>query len=106
MTIEVTEKNFDTIVLNSKIPVMVDLWAPWCGPCRVISPILEEISDEFSDEILVAKCNVDENPSVASRYSIRNIPAVLFFKNGNVSGQIIGAMRKSDYVAKIHTITQ
>jgi thioredoxin 1 len=85
---------------------MVDLWAPWCGPCRMISPILEEISDEYSDEIIVAKCNVDENPSITLQYSIRNIPAVLFFKNGDVIDRMIGATNKSGYVKKIQTITQ
>lgn len=106
MTIEVTEKNFDTVVLNSKVPVMVDLWAPWCGPCRMAEPIMEEISDELSDKILVVKCNVDVNPMIASRYGIRNIPSVLFFKDGNVVGQAIGAMRKSDYLNKIQVIIQ
>ncbi|OQC43425.1 MAG: Thioredoxin [Bacteroidetes bacterium ADurb.Bin028] len=106
MTIDVTEKNFNSVVLNSSKPVMVDLWAPWCGPCRMISPILEEISDEYSDEIIVAKCNVDENPSITLQYSIRNIPAVLFFKNGDVIDRMIGATNKSGYVKKIQTITQ
>lgn len=106
MTIDVTEKNFNSVVLNSSKPVMVDLWAPWCGPCRMISPILEEISDEYSDEIIVAKCNVDENPTITLQYSIRNIPAVLFFKNGDVIDRMIGATNKSGYVKKIQTITQ
>lgn len=106
MTIDVTEKNFNSVVLNSSKPVMVDLWAPWCGPCRMISPILEEISNEYSDEIIVAKCNVDENPSITLQYSIRNIPAVLFFKNGDVIDRMIGATNKSGYVKKIQTITQ
>ncbi|HOG38672.1 MAG TPA: thioredoxin [bacterium] len=106
MTIDVTEKNFNSVVLNSSKPVMVDLWAPWCGPCRMISPILEEISNEYSDEIIVAKCNVDENPTITLQYSIRNIPAVLFFKNGDVIDRMIGATNKSGYVKKIQTITQ
>ena len=106
MTIDVTEKNFNSVVLNSSKPVMVDLWAPWCGPCRMISPILEEISNEYSDEIIVAKCNVDENPTITLQYSIRNIPAVLFFKNGDVIDRMIGATNKSGYDKKIQTITQ
>jgi len=104
--VHVTDENFENEVLKSDGLVLTDFWAPWCGPCRMISPILEEISNEYSDEIIVAKCNVDENPTITLQYSIRNIPAVLFFKNGDVIDRMIGATNKSGYVKKIQTITQ
>jgi len=92
--ITLTDQNWDEEVLNSTLPVIVDFWAEWCMPCRMISPIVEEISNEYGDKIKVGKLNVDENPSVAGRYGITGIPTVLFFKNGDIVDQVVGAVPK------------
>ena len=93
--IELSEQNFDQQVVSSDRPVLVDFWAEWCGPCHAIAPALEEVAAEYRDKVLVGKLNVDEHPAVASRYGIRSIPSVLLFQNGEVSGQIVGAVPKS-----------
>lgn len=90
--INVDERTFEEVVLRSQIPVLVDFWAPWCGPCRAIAPILEAIAAEQDGRLLIAKLNVDENPNTASRYDITSIPAMKVFKNGAVVHEIMGAM--------------
>ncbi|QCI26977.1 thioredoxin [Buchnera aphidicola (Thelaxes californica)] len=90
----VTDKNFETLVLEEKKPVLVDFWAPWCNPCKILSPILEEIAQEYIKTIVIAKINVDENPNIAPQYSIRGIPTLLFFKEGNLLGTKVGALSK------------
>ena len=87
-----TDANFDAIVLNSDVPVLVDFWAQWCGPCHMIAPTVEALAKEFSGRLLVGKLNVDENPRTASRYGIMSIPTLLVFKNGRVVDQIVGAL--------------
>jgi len=104
MALEVTDTNFDEVVLKSGIPVMVDFWAEWCGPCRMIAPALEEISKEYSGKALVVKCDVDNNPGVASKFGIRNIPTVLFFKDGKVADKQIGAVPKTNFVNKLNAL--
>jgi len=104
MALEVNETNFDEIVLKSGKPVIVDFWAEWCGPCRMISPIIEEIAREYEGKIVVAKCNVDNSPSLAVKFGIRNIPAVLYFKNGNVVDRQIGAAPKKNFTSKLDNI--
>jgi len=101
MTIEVTDSNFDTVVLQSDKPVIVDFWAEWCGPCRVIGPLVKEISEEYGDKVVVTKLDVDSNPAVTNKFSIRNIPTVLFFKNGQVVDKVVGAVPKSQLVSKL-----
>ena len=91
---EVTDNNFAAEVLESGQPVLVDFWAPWCGPCRIIAPHLEELDGE-RDDLTVVKLNVDENPQVAAKYGIMSIPTLLLFKNGEVAKQIVGALPKS-----------
>ena len=94
--IEFTDDNFDTEVLKSNLPVLVDFWAEWCGPCKMIAPIVEEISSDYAGKIKVGKVNVDFNNQVAMQYGIRGIPALLVFKGGSVANQIVGAVPKNN----------
>jgi thioredoxin 1 len=95
----VNDQTFEAEVLRSSMPVLVDFWAAWCGPCRMIAPVVEEFSKEFSGRIKVVKLDVDENHNTASRFAIRSIPSLLFFKHGQLVNQIIGACTKSQIVA-------
>ena len=95
------EKNFDKEVLNSDLPVMVDFWAIWCGPCKVLSPIVEELAGEYSGKLKVGKINVDENNSVAMKYNVMSIPTLKFYKGGKVVGELIGAAPKATVEAEI-----
>jgi len=90
------DSSFDTEVINSEKPVLVDFWAPWCGPCKALGPVIEEISNDFVDRVKVGKVNVDENPEISMKFGIRSIPTLLVFKNGKVQDQIIGAVPKSE----------
>lgn len=96
---EVTDANFEQEILQSPLPALVDFWAAWCGPCRVIGPIVEEIAEEYKDRARVAKMNVDDNPATPARYGVRGIPALLLFKNGELVDQIIGAVPKTQVVS-------
>ena len=98
--IEVTDSNFQAEVLESDVPVLVDFWAPWCGPCRVIAPSLEEINDE-RDDLRIVKLNVDDNQVTAARYDVMSIPTLILFKNGEAAHKIIGAMPKSRLVQEL-----
>lgn len=91
----VTDSNFEIEVLKSELPVLVDFWAPWCGPCRAIAPVIEELAQEYEGKVKIVKMNVDENPSTPSKYGIRAIPTLILFKNGEVVSQITGAVAKS-----------
>ncbi len=97
---EVTDSNFQAEVLESETPVLVDFWAPWCGPCRVIAPILEEIAGE-RDDLRIVKLNTDDNPQTAAKYNVMSIPMLLLFKNGQVAHQIIGALPKNRLVQEL-----
>ena len=102
--IEINEKNFEQEVLKSDIPVIADLWAPWCGPCKAIAPAVEAIGQEKAGEVKVVKINVDENPAIAAQYQVMSIPTLLFFKDGNVATQIIGLVGKDKILAKLESI--
>ncbi len=101
MTLEFTDDNFEVEALNSDKPVMVDFWAEWCGPCRMVGPIVEEVAKEYGDKALVGKLNVDNNPGVAQKYGIRSIPTILFFKNGEIVDRQVGAVPKAALVKKL-----
>ena len=94
--IEVSDANFESEVVNSDLPVLVDFWAPWCGPCRAIAPMVEEISASYAGKIKVGKMNVDENQSTTMKFGIRSIPTLIMFKGGEAVDQIIGAVPKSE----------
>ena len=102
---EVTDEGFQTEVLQSELPVLVDFWAPWCGPCRAIAPVILELAAEYDGKLKVGKCNVDENPKTPGQYGIRAIPTLILFKEGKVSEQITGAVSKSQIDAAIKKIT-
>ena len=96
-----TDGNFDAEALKSEVPVIVDFWAAWCGPCRMIAPIIEELAGEYEGKIKIGKLDVDENQQTAIKYGVRSIPTVLFFKDGKVAETIIGAVPKSMFAEKI-----
>jgi thioredoxin 1 len=101
---EVTDANFESEVLKSDQPVLVDFWAPWCGPCRMVAPIVDELSDEYAGKVKFVKLNTDENVGTAARYGIRSIPTLLVFKAGEPVGQIIGFRPKSDLKKRLDAV--
>ena len=103
MALETTDSNFQEISAEGK-PVDMDFWAPWCGPCTMVGPIIDELATEYEGKVIIGNCDVDENGDVAAEYGIRNIPTVLFFKNGELVDKQVGSAPKSAYVAKIEAI--
>ena len=97
--VHVSDSSFETDVLQSNVPVLLDFWAEWCGPCKMIAPILDQIAAEYAGKVVVAKMNVDENPRTPMKFSVRGIPTLILFKNGQLQGQKIGAVRKADVAA-------
>jgi thioredoxin 1 len=101
MALEITDSNFEELVLKTDKPVLVDFWAPWCGPCRMVGPLVEELATEYEGKAVIGKVNVDDNPEISMKFGIRNIPALLFFKNGEVVDKQIGAVPKSVLAEKL-----
>lgn len=95
--INVTDSNFEEEVLSSEIPVLLDYWAEWCGPCKMIAPILNDIADEYSGKIKIAKLNIDENPGTPAKFGVRGIPTLMIFKSGSIEATKVGAMSKSHH---------
>jgi len=101
---EISDSSFDSEVIQSEKPVLVDFWAPWCGPCKAIGPIIEELAGEFSDKIKFAKCNVDDNPVSPGKFGIKAIPTLIFFKQGKIVDQITGMVAKSKLQQTINSV--
>ena len=97
MALEITDNNFEEIVLKSDKPVMVDFWAAWCGPCRMVGPIIDELSEEYAGKAVIGKVDIDSNQQYAAQYGVRNIPTVLVFKNGELIDRKVGVSSKNDY---------
>lgn len=104
MAIAITEENFDEIVTNSDKPVVIDFWAEWCGPCRMVAPIIEQLAGEYEGKAVIGKCDVDSNSEIATKFAIRNIPTILFVKNGEVADKLVGAVPKDKIVEKLESL--
>ncbi|MDE0814088.1 MAG: thioredoxin TrxA [Alphaproteobacteria bacterium] len=103
-TVKVSDDDFDTSVLQSKEPVLVDFWAEWCGPCKMIAPALEELAGDFSGRLTVAKLNIDDNPQTPAKYGVRGIPTLILFKDGQVAATKVGALPKSQLAQWVESV--
>ena len=104
MTIEITDTNFQEVVIEAGKPAVIDFWAEWCGPCRMLTPIIKELSTEYEGRVVVGKVDVDSNPGISAKYGIRNIPTLLFFKDGQVVDKQVGVVPKGALVNKIDAL--
>ena len=101
MALKITAENFESVVLNSEKPVLVDFWATWCGPCKMIAPVIEQISEEYADKLVVGKVDVDEVSTIAARYNVMSIPTLIVFENGKEAKRLVGFMPKARLVAEL-----
>lgn len=104
MALEITDSNFDELVRKSDKPVMIDFWAVWCGPCKMIAPVVEEMSNEYGERAVIGKLDVDNNPNVSVEFGIRSIPTILFFKNGEVVDRQVGVVPKNVLAQKLNAL--
>jgi thioredoxin 1 len=102
--IHLGEATFDQVLSNSNLPILVDFWATWCGPCRMIAPVLEEIAEEQAVAVRIVKVDVDNNPELSNRFGIRNIPTLLFFKGGELKDQVVGLTSKADLISRLNAL--
>ena len=105
-TIDVNEENFDSVVINSEKPVLVDFWAEWCGPCKMLTPTIEAIAEEYKDKSSIVKINIDDAPAIATKYGIRSIPSILLFSKGDVMEQRVGAVSKEELTSLLDKIIE
>lgn len=103
MALEITDNNYKEVLAGDK-PVVIDFWAPWCGPCKMVGPIIEELAAEYEGKVIIGKCDVDESGEVAAEFGIRNIPTVLFFKDGEIVDKQVGSAPKPTFVEKVETL--
>jgi thioredoxin 1 len=104
MAVEITDSNFSDVVTNSDKPVVVDFWAAWCGPCRMVGPLIEEMHGEYDGRAIIGKVDVDQNPGVSAQFGVRSIPTILFIKNGEVVDKVVGAVPKATLTEKLNAI--
>ena len=102
--VDVSDDTFEAEVIQSNVPVVVDFWTTWCGPCKMIAPILEEVAEEMGDKVKIVKVDVDQNNQTAGKYNIMSVPSLLFFKNGEVVDQVVGAVPKAQLMQRIETV--
>ncbi len=103
MALQITNENYEALLADSK-PLVIDFWAEWCGPCRTIAPIVEELAEQFADKVNIGKCDVDNNDDVVALYRVRNIPTLVFIKNGEVVDKHVGAISRNDLLAKVEAL--